>query len=162
MAGAQDGLPGMRLLPNLLSLNLWVSCRDDNSPHLPPSGGLVEGIMNQGLKHAEEARLAMPCKYTASPATSRVYTELIYLPPVKETTIIIFTLRAAAPGLAPPHPSLSVAEDSIKQAASPAPPAALSQPLSGLTDQDLVPHRSVAGEPLYTGGCSLSTGRMRK
>lgn len=52
--------------------------------------------MNQGSKHAEEARLAMPCKYTASPATSRVYTELIYLPPVKETTIIIFTLRAAA------------------------------------------------------------------
>lgn len=155
MTGASDGLPGLRLLPNLLSFNLWVSCRDDNSPHLPPSGVLVEGIMNQGLKHAEEARLVMPCKYTASPATSWVYTELIYLPPVKETTIIIFTLRAAASCLARQHPSLSIAEDSIKHAAFPAPPAALSQTLSGLTDQDLVP-QSLSPENHCTQGAAAS------
>ena len=51
--------------------------------------------MNQRLKGPEEARLETLCKYTASPATSRIYIGLIYLLPVKETTIIIFTLRAA-------------------------------------------------------------------
>lgn len=166
-AGARGGLLRLRLLPNLLSLNLWVSRRDDNSPHLLPSGGLVESIMNQGLKHAEEARLAMPCKYTASPATSRVYTELIYLPPVKETTIIIFTLHAAAPCVVHQHPPPSTAEDSIKHAAFPVKTAALSQPLSGLTDQDLLAHQSVTRKPLYTGGegggaAASPSGRMRK
>lgn len=68
------------------------------------------------------------------------------------------------PAVAPQHPSLSIAEDSIKHAALPAPPpaAALSQPLSGLTDQDLVPQRFVAREPLYTGGLQPLHGEDEK
>lgn len=51
--------------------------------------------MNQLLRCSEEARFRTLCKYTASPATSRIYMELIYLLPMKETTTIIFTLHAA-------------------------------------------------------------------
>lgn len=61
--------------------------------------------MNQRLKRSEESRFRTPCKYTASPATSRIDTQLIYLLPGKETAIIIFALRAAAsclPSSAPP------------------------------------------------------------
>lgn len=62
--------------------------------------------MNHRRKRLEGARLGMPCKYTASAATSRIYMELIYLLPAKETTIIIFTLRAAASCLSLQRPSL--------------------------------------------------------
>lgn len=61
--------------------------------------------MNQQLKRSEESRFRTPCKYTASPATSRINTQLIYLLPAKETAIITFALRAAAsciPSSAPP------------------------------------------------------------
>lgn len=62
--------------------------------------------MNQHLKHSEEAEFGAPCEYTALPATSRTYIELIYLPPKKETTVIIFTLHAAASCISLQHPAL--------------------------------------------------------
>lgn len=69
--------------------------------------------MNQRLKRSEEARLGTLCKYTAPAATSRIYMRLIYLLPVKETTIIIFTLRAAAPASPSSAPPSATADDSI-------------------------------------------------
>lgn len=99
VAGARDRLPGLRLTPpTYFLLTSRVTGFLAGMIILPISllWWAGESIMNQSLKHAEEARLGTPCKYTASAATSRVYTELIYLPPVKETTIIIFTLHAAA------------------------------------------------------------------
>lgn len=70
--------------------------------------------MNQSLKRSEESRFGRPCKCTAPPAASRIYTQLIYLLPVKETTIIIFTLHAAASCLPPPAPLPVITKDSKK------------------------------------------------
>ena len=96
--------------------------------------------MNQCRERDEEAGSRTPCKYTASPATSRIYTELIYLLPEKETTIILFTLCAAASASPSSPPSSAPAKDSIKDKLPFCPgqllPPSLS--LSGLTDHNLL------------------------
>lgn len=73
--------------------------------------------MNHRLKHSAEATSRTLCKYTASPATSQIYIELIYLLPMKETTIIIFTLQAAASGISLSSPPIATAKDSVTDTA---------------------------------------------
>ena len=99
------------------------------------------------MNQHQEAGSRTPCKYTASPATSPIYTELIYLLPEKETTIILFTLCAAAsPSPSSPPPS-APAKDSVKDELpfhpGQLPPPGLS--LSGLTDHNLLSQITTPG-----------------